>query len=528
MLAGSLGLGLLVLITAPAYAAAARAVAGGIKALAAAAEPVALSVQFLTGPPDRLDTIGGYLSYKVFGSCVLLLAIYAAIQGAQLMRGPESKGLFDLWYAAGRTRNAIIRDRICAFIVALGVIVAGVYVGTVVGGALSGVQLESSAIGQCLAAGLLALWGFAFALLASQFLKTARAAAATASAYLVASYFVANTSGSLGAAAFLRFVSPFFYYLQNRTLVPQTEPNVAAMAIILITAVALSAAAWFLYLRRDIGGVSVSRIRHQRVVNRKFSPSLLWRRSLWLNWIAEQPVAITSWMLGIGAFTALEASLVPEVTRVLTSDTTLKRVMQTHPGLFSSDQLLSALMSFTPVLAAAFVVTQVGRWADDASQHRTDVVLSFPVSMERFLVERAVALVAMSTLIGLAAAAGAWSGATVGGYSTSTAGLARTVFDVVVLSFGIGGIGLVTTAYWRSGVATGITAGLLIASFFLTTIAGLLTWPSWTSRPSLFDAFGTPYLSMPRPWSLTYLIVLGLAGLAAAYLVMRQGRRISV
>src|SRR5439155_6434839 len=138
MLSWGLGLGIPIVIMAPAYLTAARAITGSLATLAAQAQPIAESFQFLTGPVQRLDTIGGYLSYKIFPDVALFVAIYAAIQGAQVIRGSESRGLFDLWFAAGRTRSAIMRDRIAGFLVALLVVVTLIYLGTVLGGALPG------------------------------------------------------------------------------------------------------------------------------------------------------------------------------------------------------------------------------------------------------------------------------------------------------------------------------------------------------------------------------------------------------
>ncbi|HUY25543.1 MAG TPA: ABC transporter permease subunit, partial [Candidatus Saccharimonadales bacterium] len=212
MLALGLGFGLLVTILAPAYVAAAKALAGGLQALAASATPVAASFQFLTGPVDRLDTVGGYLSYKIFPDIALLVALYAAIQGTQVLRGSESRGLFDLWYSAGRTRNAILRDRTTGFLVALSVIVLCVYAFTVLGGTLAGVQFAGPALGQCVAVGLVGLFGFALGLFASQFFPAARTAAGMSCAYLVAAFFVANMANQLGALTFVRYLSPFYYY----------------------------------------------------------------------------------------------------------------------------------------------------------------------------------------------------------------------------------------------------------------------------------------------------------------------------
>jgi putative exporter of polyketide antibiotics len=174
------------------------------------------------------------------------------------------------------------------------------------------------------------------------------------------------------------------------------------------------------------------------------------------------------------------------------------------------------------------MVAQVARWASDASQHRVEVVLTQPVSMWRLLVERAVTVLALAVVIGLAVVVGTWIGTLIGGYSASFSGLLRTFLDIVLLSFAIGGIGLVATAVFRSAAATGVTGGLLVVCFFLTTVAGLLSWPSWASRPSVFDAFGTPYLSMPLTGSLIYLVALGGVGVLVAYVAMRRGMRIAV
>jgi ABC-2 type transport system permease protein len=526
MLAIGLGFGVSVAVLGPSYVAAAKAIAGGLQALATAALPVARSFQFLTGPIDRLDTVGGYLSYKIFPDIALLVAIYAAIEGAQVLRGSEGRGVYELWFAAGRSRNAIFRDRVAGFLIALSVIVALIFILTVIGGALSGVQFALEALGQCVALGFVGLVSFAFGLLVSQFLHAARTASGVTAGYLVASFFIANMYDSLGPLTFLRYLSPFYYYLYGRTLAGTTF-DVPAMATLVIAALAAGAAAWWLYLRRDIGGVSLARVHRTRPADFTFRPSAIWRRTLWLNWIAEQPVGIGAWVLAIATFTAAEAAVVPSAIRIVDdSSGTLGKFLQSHGTFLTTDQYLSFFLTFTAFLVAGFAVAQVARWASDATQHRNDVVLAQAVSMGRLLVERIVSLLVLAALIGLAVVGGTYIGALIGGYSVDAVGLIRTFFDVVLLSFAIAGIGLLAVTILRSAAATGVTGGLLIACFLLTTFAGLLTWPSWASRISVFDAYGSPYLSLPLTGSLIYLAVLGVGGTAAAYLAMRRGMRI--
>ena len=527
MLALGLGFGVLIAGLAPAYVAAAKAVAGGMKQLAVEALPFAQSFQFLTGPVARLDTVGGYLSYKIFPDVALLVGIYAAIQGSQVIRGSESRGLYDLWYAAARTRNAIMRDRTTAFLVVLAVIVGFLFVFTAIGGALSATQIVLPALGQSVAVGFVGLFSFALGLLASQFFPTARMAAGVTCAYLLATFFVANMHDQLGALTFLRYLSPFYYYINARTLVAGVSWDVPSMAILVAGSATALWGAWRLYLHRDIGGVILARVHRTRSADYTFRPSLVWRRSLWLNSIAEQPIGVTAWVVGIAVFTATEAAVVPGALRLVhSSGGQLERFLEKHGALLTPNQYLSFFLSFTALLVAGFVVAQVAKWASDASQHRTDVVLSQAVSMWRMLLERTVALLVLAAVVGAAVVLGTFVGTLIGGYSVDAGGLGRAFFDILLLSFAIGGIGTLATTIFRSGMATGATGAVLVVCFFLTTVAGLLSWPSWTTRPSVFDAFGTPYVSMPLTGSIVYLAVLGAAGVALAYYGMRRGLRI--
>jgi len=527
MLALGMGFGVAVAGLGPAYVAAAKAISGGMQELAIEATPFAKSFAFLTGPVDRLDTVGGYLSYKIFPDIALLVGIYAAIQGSQIIRGSEVKGLYDLWYAACRTRTEIWRDRVVAFVVALGGIVGLLFVYTVISGALSGVQFVLPALGQCVAVGFVALFSFALGLLASQFFPTARMAAGLACGYLIAAFFVANMADQLGALTFIRYLSPFYYYINARTLVAGVSFDVPSMVILAGTAVIAIWAAWWLYLRRDIGGVILPHITRTRRADYTFRPSLLWRRSLWLNWIAEQPIGIVSWFVGIGFFTAAEAAVVPTAIRLVTNGGgELEKFLEKHGGLLTPNQYVSFFLSFTALLVAGCMVAQVARWVGDAVQHRNDVVLTQSVSMWRLLFERMVSLLVLAALIGAAVVLGTFIGTVIGGYTVDAGGLARAFADILLLSFAIGGVGMLATIIFRSGAATGVTGALLVACFLLTTIAGLLSWPSWTARPSVFDAFGSPYVSMPLTGSIVYLGVLGAAGLGLAYVGMRRGLRI--
>lgn len=525
-LAFGAGLALLVVISGPAYVAAAKAIAGGMQTLGAQALPFAQQFAFLTGPVARLDTVGGYLSYKVFGSITLIVAIYAALQGTQVLRGSESKGLFDLWFAAGRSRSEILRDRVLSFAAALAALVALIYAGTGLSGMLSNEQLWVSGLGQCVAAATVGAVAFSVALLLSQFLHSTRTAAGLASVYLIASYFIANISGSLGALSFLRFLSPFFYYLQERTLVPGTSFDVIAITVTIVATVACTTMAWLLFLARDAGGVTLVGTRRVRAVDYTMHRSRFVRRWLWLSWVWEQRLAIASWFVGIFALTAIEAAVVPTVLSLIKSDHGALAKLASVAALTPA-QYVAFLISFVVVAVAGFAVTEVAHWVGDASQHRTDALLAQPVGLQRFVAERVGALLVMAATLAAAIVLGAIAGAGIGGYTLDGAGLLRSFVDATLFGFAVGGVGLLLVAVFRSAAATAVMGALLVACFFLTTISGLLHWPGWTNRPSVFDAFGSPYAGWPATANLVYLVALGVVGATAAFVVMRRGGRVA-
>jgi ABC-2 type transport system permease protein len=67
--------------------------AGGAKAMAESMRPGVEAMRLLRWPADRLDTLGGYLTYHNVTLFVLFLTLYAAVQGAHAIRGAEPGGM---------------------------------------------------------------------------------------------------------------------------------------------------------------------------------------------------------------------------------------------------------------------------------------------------------------------------------------------------------------------------------------------------------------------------------------------------
>jgi uncharacterized membrane protein YedE/YeeE len=73
--------------------------------------------------------------------------------------------------------------------------------------------------------------------------------------------------------------------------------------------------------------------------------------------------------------------------------------------------------------------------------------------------ERVGSLLVMSVALAGSLVLGAVAGAAVGGYNLDSAGLLRTFVDAILFGFGVGGVGLLVVAIFRSAAATAVIGG---------------------------------------------------------------------
>lgn len=100
---------------------------GGPRALAASLAAGTEAMRPLRWPADRLDTLGGYLTYHNVLLVNLLLAVYGAIVGAKALRGAEEL------LATGVSRRALLLGRSAGFLLVSVIVATGLAVGTALG-----------------------------------------------------------------------------------------------------------------------------------------------------------------------------------------------------------------------------------------------------------------------------------------------------------------------------------------------------------------------------------------------------------
>ncbi len=88
---------------------------GGPEILAKSIMPTIEAMRIIRWPADRLDTLGGYLAYHNITLFNYFLALFAALQGARLIRRLEESGDIEFYLAAKTTRTKLLVVRSCAY-----------------------------------------------------------------------------------------------------------------------------------------------------------------------------------------------------------------------------------------------------------------------------------------------------------------------------------------------------------------------------------------------------------------------------
>lgn len=488
---------------------------GGGAALAPAVEAAAQAMRVLRWPAERLDTLGGYLTYHNILLIPLILGLYAAIVGAQAIRGAEAGGSLEEILATGRRRAAVLRDRALGFLVMSALVVVGLGAGTAIGLAAGG---EPDVVGSFVSIGeaaLCALTFYALGVLLAQMTRAARTAAGVTALVMTALYVFTNIWDKTGPLAVARFISPFFYFQQSRVLVPGHGFDVAAtLALVAIPAVILGVAAWA-FERRDYASVLGARPRADSE-RRPVTVTRPWLAAVWSSSLVRQRYGLIAWAVGTAAMAGLVCYLEPEVRKLWADIEYFRRFIAIAGAGSLTDQYLAFAGALLAPAVAAYGTTQVASWVSDLNHGRVEVLLSTPVAWTRLVVERLLTLTGGVVVIVAAAIGGLVVGAIAAGVTLRADGLVRLAGDAVLFGIAIGAIGALLTALLRSGLATALLAVFLVATYLVDLLTPVYEWPSWIANLSVFDAFGQPYIGVPSISGLALLAGIALVGAAAA------------
>src|SRR5213080_1201785 len=176
-------------------------------------ELLARQLTFLLPAPAQLDTMAGYLTWRWFGSAVLIYAFWALLAGTGAGRGDEERGLVELWLSTGASRMRLIATRVAGFAAVAAASIAVMLAVTDAGAIIGQEPLPLGPLAlQGLAMWLLTVAVFAFALLVAQLVATRRGATGIAGIVVLA-LFMLNAAARSGVdVGVIRWMSPFYLY----------------------------------------------------------------------------------------------------------------------------------------------------------------------------------------------------------------------------------------------------------------------------------------------------------------------------
>ena len=495
---------------------------GGAAALGAMVTPAAEAMRIVRWPAERLDTLGGYLTYHNVQLVPLLLGIYSAVQGAQALRGSEEKHVLDLWLATGHPRWRVVVDRTAAFCVALAVAALGIGAGTAVGMSFGGDAQTAASLSVAAESALAALVFYGLALVLSSVFVASGAAAGVTVLVMTALYVATNVWELIGPFGVIRFVSPFWLRQRSDMLVPGREFDLTATAALVVMAAVLLALGVLAFTRRDYGRSTVA--RRTVDVAQPHAGTLAWRPSIAVASLFEQRLGIAAWAIGTGTFMAIFASLVPRVEDVWEQFAFYRQLFMPSTNVDVATEIVGYSGEVLAPALAAFAIVQSARWVRERSDGRDELVLSHPIGRVRYVVERlAVVALAAGAIVGAALLGLSIGGAAVG-LRLDGSGLARLAVDLLLLTVSVGAASLALVALLRGISATAILTAWIVAAYLVVLFARVLDWPAWTVRLSIFDAFGDPYVAAPETYGIVTLIATIVAGTAIAIAALERRR----
>ncbi|OIQ81713.1 ABC-2 family transporter protein [mine drainage metagenome] len=483
---------------------------GGPKALAASLQVGIEALRPMRWPAERLDTLGGYLTYHNITLFTFFLAIYGALQGARAIRGDEDKHKLEEILATGWSRTAVIRDRAIGFLIVMAIISLGLGLGT----AASLVAGDQPDLGGSLitfmGSGLCAMVGYSLGLVVSQLTASSTVAAGISSLMLTIVYVATNMWENV-----IGFISPFHYSNQLRALVPGYGFNVwATFSLVLMSAILLALAAKIFVLRdyRSPLWVRRSKVTQAQAKQTRVQRPIL--NSIWTSFLLRNRIGLIAWIASTAAFAALMGVLQPSVMDAWKSFDFIGAIA----GGGASDSAENLYVSFagdmlTPVIAA-YVITQAAKWVADLAQGRVEATLAAPISWTRLIRERLQALIFGLAVITVGGVAGLILGLAGVGARLSATGVLRLTIGSILIGAALAAIGAIVVAAFRSSIAVTLLAVFVGASYLLGLIVPLFNWPNWINRLSIFYTMGHLYVAWPS--LVNTVIVVGIAVLGTA------------
>jgi ABC-2 type transport system permease protein len=490
---------------------------------AAFAQQMALlgaQLSYMLPTPVGVDTLGGYLQWRHFGSVLLIYGIWAAISASGSGRGDEERGLVEQWIAAGVSRARYVITRVLVFVAVTTVAIAAMLL-TILFAA--GPEPLSTAGLLAVGLGLVAttLCCFGIGLVIAQLVTTRRNAGGIAAGTLMA-LFLLNGAGRTADIGPLRWVAPFYHFERSRPLTEGGALNGVGLSTLFAAAFILIAVGVVLFARRDMGGTALPRSTRKTRATRAPSSDPLLRLPV-LAPLRQQADWILSWLVGFVLISVFLISVAKTIVDTLTSSAVpFLRAYFERAGLSAYDAFVGVIwLSTATLLLSVYAITQVASWAAEDAEGRLATILSTPVSRARVVLERLTTLLVAVAFIAAASSVAVYIVAAGQDIPLDRGRVALAAALLLTIPFAFGSIGQLI-AVSRPRMAVVALSAVAVFSYFVQQFAPLFQWPDWVANLSLYTLYGTP-MSGEISWAgVATLMGIGVAATLASMAALRR------
>jgi ABC-2 type transport system permease protein len=473
----------------------------------------------LIPPPRRVDTVAGFVDWRLLSAGTLYIVIYTVIAGAASLRGEEEKGLVEMWLATGLSRATLVACRAVAITLALAAAATLAAAIGIAGTRSTDLALPAGALATTTFMIMLpGLFFFALSMLAAQVVPSRRGAASLVGGIAGLSFVLANLSYIAGGLSLVRWLSPFFYFDEGHSLAEGTTFRPLYAVVLLAATIVVFAAAAVIFIRRD---VNIPLMRREDGLAAAPHGLLPYPRRLVISTIYEIRWTILGWTASVLILAALDTASLRLVAQNLGNSKVLKDYLAALGG---GEQLALGFLNFAvfvlgATLVATLVVNVIGHFAADQEERRVEIELAQPITPLNLQMARCVALVVATVIPALALLATVVVTAKLSGIDLSQTHLWSATFMVLPLALAVGMIGVaMLPRFNRQAVA--VLSAILGLSFLVTILSGL-NLPDWLTRLTLIKAYGSPAVHGIETGGLTVLLALVAAGAVATVLQAR-------
>ncbi|HEX6868022.1 MAG TPA: ABC transporter permease subunit [Candidatus Limnocylindrales bacterium] len=465
----------------------------------------------LLGEPINLETMGGFLSWRVGNFLPVLLGLWPVIALSGTLAGEAAKGSLDLLASTPQSRRTIALEKLAghvtAVIAAMLLLAATIWFVGAAFGSLPGDEIPvSAALGQVALYGvmMLAVGGVAFA--TAPWLGRTRGLA-FGLVVLFASYLIYSYSTLSPVIEALKPLSFFTWTAGHRPMAGVTDwPSVAALAGITVVLFVIGVIG---FVRRDLG--SVANVGWLRLPSLPAGIAGPFSRQL-----SDRTAIALAWGLGIGLYGVLVVASADAFSDMIGNLPQIAALIATiYPDLDLTQP--SAVLQLTFFSFGSFIIGLAGAsflagWANDEGLRRLEVVLSTPRSRASWTLRSGLGVMAaigivtvvIAVMIGIAVAA-------------QGGDVVDPVSGIAILGLaaaGFAGVGLAAGGLSRSSEAAGVTGLLIVATLLIDTLGAALKLPAWVLDLSLYKHMGQPMAGVYDPVGIVVAAVMAVGGLA--------------